>query len=250
MKAILLAAGRGSRISRSIDGKPKCTLQLDEDTTLIEYTVDLLHERGIRDVALILGYRGGDIRKTLGGRSVRFYENPYFDVTNSIASLWFARDELDGRDDCLIMNGDVFLSGQALDAILAEKESPVLFYDVLKCEGADYRFQCEGDRLVKYGKTLSNQETSGEYIGCARLDAAFVPDFLSRLEQLIDRQQHGSWWEDVLYSFSAERKIIARDIGGAFWGEVDYIEDYSRIMTFYTTNAVQVLLEPVAAAGK
>jgi choline kinase len=243
MKAILLAAGRGTRISRSIDGKPKCTLQLDEDTTLIEYTVNLLHDKGIRDVVLILGYRAGAIRNILGGRSVRFFENPFFDVTNSIASLWFARGELDGRDDCLIMNGDVFLSEQALDTIIAERESPVLFYDVLRCESADYRFQCDGDRLVKYGKHLSAEETSGEYVGCARLDAAFVPEFLSRLDQLIGNQRHGEWWEDVLYSFSSERKIIAHDIGGAFWGEVDYIEDYSRIMDFYKGHQSRRLIE-------
>ncbi|HWE86986.1 MAG TPA: phosphocholine cytidylyltransferase family protein [Terracidiphilus sp.] len=233
MKAILLAAGRGTRISRSIDGKPKCMLMLDEDTRLIEYTTDLLHANGIADVILVLGYQSRVIRETLATRHVRFIENHFFDCTNSIASLWFARSELDGYDDCLVMNGDVFLSEQAIDAVLAEKESPVLFYDTSRCEDADYRFQCEGDRLVNYGKHLSLGDTSGEYIGCARLDRAFVPAFLSRLDQLIGSQQHGKWWEDVLYSFSSERKIIARDIGGAFWGEVDYIEDYTRIMTFY-----------------
>lgn len=233
MKAILLAAGRGTRISRSIDGKPKCALQLDEHTTLIEYTINMLRASGVDDVVLILGYQAGAIRKILAGQAVRCVENPFFDVTNSIASLWFARAELDCGNDYLIMNGDVFLSPDALHAVLAEKQSPVLFYDTLRREGADYRFQCQDDRLVQYGKHLPLEETSGEYIGCARLDRSFVPLFLSRLDQLIGTQQHGKWWEDVLYSFSTERTIIARDIAGAFWGEVDYIEDYSRIMEFY-----------------
>lgn len=236
MKAFLLAAGRGTRISRNIDGKPKCTLPLDQHTTLIEYTVDLLQANGVREVVLILGYRSAVIRELLQGRSVRYSENPFFDVTNSIASLWFARDEIKGCDDCLVMNADVFLSSEVLGTVLAEKQSPVLFYDALRCESADYRFQCEGDRLINYGKDLPNLETSGEYIGCARLDRTFVPRFLARLEQLVYAQQHGKWWEDVLYSFCKEREIIVRDISGGFWGEVDYIEDYTRIMAFYNRH--------------
>ncbi len=233
MKALILAAGRGTRISRHIDGKPKCTVPLDEKTTLIEYSIDLLRSKGVKDVVIALGYRGDVIRGILKGRNVAFCENPFYDVTNSIASLWFAKEHLATTDRLMIMNGDVFLSEAAMDVILSEERSPVLFYDVTRREEADYKFQCEGDRLVKYGKGLSLEETTGEYVGCAVLSDAFVGDFARRLDELIGEQKHSMWWEDVLYSMAAERPIIARDIGGTFWAEVDYIEDYERIMRFY-----------------
>lgn len=125
MKAILLAAGRGTRISRCIDGKPKCTILLgDSAMTLIEYSIDTLHRNGIADVTLVLGHRGNVIREILAGRGVRYVENPFYDVTNSIASLWFARSLFATPDDFLIMNGDVFLSQQAVDAVLEEREAP------------------------------------------------------------------------------------------------------------------------------
>jgi len=41
------------------------------------------------------------------------------------------------------------------------------------------------------------------------------------------------WWEDVLYSMASERPVIAKDVDGAFWAEVDYIEDYLRIQEYY-----------------
>jgi choline kinase len=148
------------------------------------------------------------------------------------------------------MNGDVFLSEEALEKILREKESPVLFYDTRRCEGADYRFHCEGDRLVNFGKHLSAEDTSGEYIGCARIDQSFVPPFLDRMKLLIGTQQHGKWWEDVLYSFSSERKIVARDIAGAFWAEVDYIEDYTRIIDFYDVRRREHHAETPAAVPR
>jgi choline kinase len=247
MKAILLAAGRGTRISRLIDGKPKCTIPLGEATTLIEYTVDLLHRNGIGDLTLVLGYRGNPIREVLAGRGVRFVENPFYDVTNSIASLWFAREELAASSDSLIMNGDVFLSQPALDAVLDEDRSPVLFYDTTRRKEADYKFQCQGDRLVRYGKDLSLEETSGEYIGCARLSSACIGTFIARLDELIRTQHHSMWWEDVLYSLAAEKQILARDIAGAFWAEVDYIEDYERILAYCRQHAEDIM--PSFAAG-
>jgi choline kinase len=226
MKAILLTAGRGTRISRHIDDKPKCTVPLDEKTTLIEYSVALLRSKGINDIVMVLGYRGAVIKGLLGDRGIEYRTNPFYDVTNSIASLWFARDVL--KEDpagtpCrfLLMNGDVYLSEEALDIVLAEDRDPVMFYDVTRRAEADYKFFCEGERLVKYGKDLSLEETTGEYVGCATFGCGFVDRFRERLEQLISSQQHSMWWENVLYSMAADRPIIARDIAGAFWGEVD-----------------------------
>jgi choline kinase len=232
MKAILMAAGRGTRISRHIDGKPKCTVELGNGTTLIEYSVELLKKKGIDDVVIVLGYKGEAIKDLIGSKA-HYVENPFFDVTNSIASLWFARDHLTDTDRCLVMNGDVFLSEKAIDNILAENRSPILFYDTTRKAEADYRFYCEGERLIKYGKELSIEETSGEYVGCALIGNGFITRFRERLDELIQAQQHGKWWEDVLYSMATEYPIRVNDLKGAFWAEVDYVEDYLRIQEFY-----------------
>jgi len=57
MKAILLTAGRGTRISRHIDDKPKCTISLDGTTTLIEYSVEALRRKHFEEIVIVLGYR-------------------------------------------------------------------------------------------------------------------------------------------------------------------------------------------------
>ena len=242
MKAIILTAGRGTRISRHIDDKPKCTVPLDGKTTLIEYTVAALRRKHVDEIVIVLGYRGEVIRNLLGDHGIEYRTNPFYDVTNSIASLWFARDTLEKNPDgtpCrfLLMNGDVYLSEEALDAVLSETRDPVMFYDVTRRAEADYKFFCDGERLVKYGKELSLEETTGEYVGCATFGCGFVDVFRQRLEGLIGSQQHTLWWENVLYSMAADRPIIARDIASAFWGEVDYIEDYQRIMEHHRNRA-------------
>ena len=168
MKALILAAGRGTRISRYLSGNPKCTVDIG-NRKLIQYTIDLLNSRGIYDIGIVLGYRYEIIKKLLDSRNIEFYYNPFFDVTNSIASAWFARTFLQG-DDILIMNGDVFIEEGILDDILSTQMTPVMFADETRKDEADYKFYYENLILKKYGKELSGNEISGEYVGIAKME--------------------------------------------------------------------------------
>lgn len=235
MKALIFAAGRGTRISRYLNGNPKCTVHIGNEP-LIHYTVRLLQKHGVTDIALVVGYQQQAVRDVLKDVSVTFYDNPFFDVTNSIASAWFARDFIAG-DDILFMNGDVFMEESLLDELLRQNcTGSVLFSDESRKEEADYKLYYENGRLLKYGKELTGANVTGEYIGVARIDRGFVPQFSQRLNEMIDSQQHGVWWENVLYSLSDRQFVEVRDISGQFWAEVDYIEDYERIAEFVKTH--------------
>lgn len=229
MKVLLMAAGKGSRISRYIEGSPKCTVNIGE-TSLIEYTIKQFKSRGIDDIAIVLGYRGDLIKKILRDYRIIYLYNYFYDITNSIASAWFARDFM--VDDMIVMNADVYLESAIFDKILKEDKSPVLFSDGSRREQADYKFYYEGNELIKYGKKLEGKDITGEYVGIAKIDANFTPFFVERLEKLIENGKHGMWWEDVLYSYVGEKMVYVEDIQGMFWAEVDYIEDYERILQF------------------
>ena len=112
----------------------------------------------------------------------------------------------------------------------------MLFSDESRKEEADYKLYYENGRLLKYGKELTGADVTGEYIGVARIDRGFVPQFSQRLNEMIASQQHGVWWENVLYSLSDRQFVEVRDISGQFWAEVDYIEDYERIAEFVKTH--------------
>lgn len=229
MRVLILAAGRGTRISRYLSGNPKCTVDIGGGQCLIQYTVDLLHAKGIQDIGIVLGYKEQVIREVLAGKNVSFFVNPFYDVTNSIASAWFAEDFI-REDDLLIMNGDVYLEDRLLDLILSERESPVMFADGSRKETADYKFFYEGGILKKYGKELTGSDISGEYIGIGRFEKNFLPQFVRQMEEMIGRQEHSVWWENVIYSLSEKQPIRVKEVSGLFWAEVDYIEDYERIL--------------------
>lgn len=236
MKALLMAAGKGTRISRYLNGNPKCTVDLKPGLPLIRYTVDMLKQKGIQEIMIVTGYRHEAIEKLLGD-SVQYKYNPFFDVTNSIASAWFARDFIDD-DDMLIMNADVFCEEAAYDEMLAITETPVMLMDSSRIYEADYKFFCEDGNIKKYGKELPPEETSGEYVGIGFISKSFIPCFKERMDTMISSQQHDVWWENILYSMSAEVAIHTYDINGKFWAEVDYIEDYERIKNFVEESGI------------
>lgn len=236
MRALILAAGRGTRISRYLSGRPKCTVDIGGGITLIENTIKQLRGMGIKDIGIILGYNQEVIREILKEHDIKFYYNPFFDVTNSIASAWFARDFITNEDDIMIMNGDVFVDDSLLEIIKEETLSPVLFCDETRKEEADYKFYYEDNRLLKYGKELEGEDITAEYIGIAKIGKEFISTFKNELESMINKQQHYLWWENALYELSKEKDIYVKDVEGRFWAEVDYMEDYERILKFRDYN--------------
>jgi choline kinase len=199
--------------------------------SLVGYTVDLLNSKGITDIAIVVGYRHQVVREKLTGRNVKFYYNPFCEVTNSVASAWFARDFLRG-DDVMILNADVFAEPAVVDQVLRSRKDPVLFSDETRKEDADYKLGYENGILEKYGKELKGGDITGEYIGIARMSESMLPKFTAQMEAMIDRQEHGVWWENVLFALTEEMDIHVEDVGGKFWAEVDYLEDYERILKF------------------
>lgn len=229
MKILIMAAGRGTRISRHIHGKPKCCIEFDGET-IIHRTVRILTEMKIGEIGIVTGYQTGEVQKAIGESQVAHFYNPFFDVTNSIASMWFARDFFSTAEDVMIMNGDLFIEPQLIEAIRHETRLPVLLADSSRTAEADYRFTWEGDLLKRYGKGIPDDEASGEYVGIGKIDKRFILKFINRMDEMINAQQNGKWWEDVLYSFiGTGTDIFVKDINGIFWAEVDYVEDFQRV---------------------
>lgn len=231
MKAILLAAGRGTRISRMVKEIPKSTLPID-GRPLIQLTVELLQKYGIETVVCV-GYQQQAIRDALKDYDITYYFNPFYDVTNSIASLWFARQELEG--ECLIINADVFFSEAILQMIMREEHEAVMLVDKTRRKTGDYFFSTTDSGCIKkYGKDIPLLYRSCEYVGISKIKAEFMPRFVKRLDELINDSKHNKWWEDTLYSFTDDKEyqIHTKDVEGEFWSEIDYFDDYERILNY------------------
>ena len=228
MKAILFAAGKGTRISKHIAEIPKCMLEIG-GKPLILRTVEMLLQKGV-SVSIITGYKKEIIHSALEGLPVRIYVNPFYQVTNSIASMWFAKEELKTQEDILFANADVYWNQDIFDLLADDPRDAVMLSDITRADCGDYFFDTKRDVITAYGKELSRENRTCEYVGISKIKAAFLPEFAARLDSLIDKEQYHLWWENVLYSFCGEKPIYAKDVQGKFWSEIDYIDDYERIL--------------------
>lgn len=229
MKAIIMAAGRGTRISRAIDDRCKCMLDIG-DISLIYHTVQMLLKKGI-EVHIVVGYNKKEIMDGLSGLPVKFYENPFYSVTNSIASLWFAKEALDG--ECVILgNADVFWENNLLEVLLNDKRDCVMLCDSSRVEQGDYLFKVTDEKVTAFGKGMDCKNANAEYVGLAIIRDQMISKVKEQLEEFIEKQRCGYWWEQILYSMINERPIWTKDIAGMFWAEIDYVEDYERILKY------------------
>ena len=234
MRAILMAAGVGSRISQTVQ-RPKSTLPIG-DTTIIAHTVRMLTEAGI-ETAVVVGYKKQEIYQALQGLPVQYYFNPFFKVTNSMASLWFARDFLSVNEDTLLANADVFWEKELLGKLTEDPHLISMLGDQSRIHTGDYFFKTTKDHLLsQYGKDLPENERSCEYVGVAKISGSHIETFKKQLEDAVEQEVYDLWWENVLYDNSMVCPIFVKDVNGCFWGEVDVIEDYERIQEYVRKN--------------
>jgi L-glutamine-phosphate cytidylyltransferase len=107
MRYIILAAGVGERLHPLTTINPKCLYKLDENSTVIKRTIDLINSYDSNaEIIVVVGYMFDMFAQELDG--VKFIRNPFYKITNSIASLWFAKEYLYG--DFVILNGDVVMN--------------------------------------------------------------------------------------------------------------------------------------------
>ena len=103
MKAVILAAGRGSRLGERTKDRPKCMCMLG-GRTLLDRCLDSLEQAGIwrEETGIVTGYRSELF--TVPG--VTYFHNPHWERTNMFYSLTMAKDWLE-REDCIVCYSDI-----------------------------------------------------------------------------------------------------------------------------------------------
>ena len=92
IKAVILAAGKSSRLYPITLKKPKCLLEVG-GKRIIDWQVDAIREIGIEDILVVIGYKGDEIIREVGDR-VRYRQYSDYAKTDNLHTLWSIRDEL------------------------------------------------------------------------------------------------------------------------------------------------------------
>ncbi|HEV2746728.1 MAG TPA: NTP transferase domain-containing protein, partial [Allosphingosinicella sp.] len=116
-KAIILSAGKGSRLLPLTAERPKCLIELS-GKPLLEWQLDALAASGIREAVVVTGFRDDLVDAVAERRAgVRTLFNPFYHVADNLGSVWLARAEF--NRDTLLLNGDTLVSPPLLERVLA-----------------------------------------------------------------------------------------------------------------------------------
>jgi L-glutamine-phosphate cytidylyltransferase len=224
MRAVILAAGKGSRLNGTIGNRPKCLIRVGH-TTLIERQLETFRSVGIDDITVIVGCQADRIKRTCG-RGISFIENTRYARTNSLYSLWLARPLL--LDGFLVANCDVLFHPQLLIDLLTSRFEDALLIDYSEGLLGDEEMKIKVRRgcVSEIGKTLAADDADGENVGIAKFGARGARLLARFLDQRVAAGGLNDWVPHAFGDFARVRPLHVIGTRGYPWTEIDFPEDY------------------------
>lgn len=224
MTYILLVAGKGSRLHPLTLSYPKSLYKLDEDTSVLKRMVSKIKKFDSKaEIIVVVGFSVESIKKEID--DVIFIHNPFYECTNSIASLWFAREYL-SRDNVTVINGDIVMSEELTQKVLCVKtDKPIVLMDSSIRTNGDYNVQVSADQILVMSKNL--EEYAGEYAGVTKLDFNSAKILKNEVEIMVNEKMYDQWYENALVNmiFKNNFHLFYEDICNYQWTEVDSVND-------------------------
>ena len=224
MKAVILAAGRGTRI-RSVNGEhPKCLIDVD-NSTILDHQLDALAMVGINDVAIVVGYEKEQIISHINARKlltrrIHFIDNPAFAITNNIYSLWLALDWLRG-DSFIVLNADVIFDPEILDLAMRPQAPISMIVDPL-WRDETMKVIIVDDHVTKMSKKISREEFSGTYIGITVFSKSVQTRFFRKMEDVIAAGRVSEFFNIAVQELANEGVPVGyTNTDGLPWAEID-----------------------------
>jgi choline kinase len=227
MKALILAAGQGTRI-RSVHGdRPKCLIRFNNSTwTILDQQIDSLFSVGVEEIGIVVGYEKDQIVSHVArfyprrlGR-FRFIENPSFAETNNIYSVWLAREWL--KNSCFVcLNADVAFDGQTLLPAV-RSIAPVTMIVDPEWRDETMKVVIANNQVTRMNKQISRDEFSGTYIGITVFAAGVHERFFATVDDLVRKGNRHSFFNAAVQQLADEGlRVGYTETSGLPWAEID-----------------------------
>lgn len=246
--AVILAAGRGTRLAGHVGDFPKGFLRLGE-LPIIEESIDRLAQAGIRDVLIVTGHCAShydDLARRRPGL-VRTVHNPRFAESGSMYSLWSAREA--ARGPFLLLESDLVYEPRALACLLEHPAADAILLSGPTGAGDEVYVECRDGNLVDMSKRRDALGTgvAGELVGISKISAALYTLMCAIAEQAFATSLRYDYETDCLVAAGRERPIACPVVPDLVWGEID---DPSHLARARDTVYPEVRRRTAAAARR
>ncbi len=246
MQAMMLAAGMGKRLKDLTQDNTKCMLKV-HGKTLIDRALDILVDAGVSKMIMVIGYRGENVRELLGnsyrGMPIEFIDNPIFNETNNIYSLWLARKEL-CEDDTILLESDLIFEPKMVTGMLEDPRPNLAAVAPFK-SWMDGTVVClnDNDDITSFlGKAAFKFNDVDEYFKTVNI-YKFSKEFSTKhyvpfLDAYCQALGHNEYYEQVLKVITLldQTNLQGYRIKKEKWYEIDDVQDLN--------NAEAIFAEP------
>ena len=228
MKAIILAAGKGTRLN-GVDLKPKCLFEVGGET-LLDRQIATLRELQINDIVIVLGFEAERIQRRYE-HAASFVINTRFEDTSSMYSLWLAKEHL--RDGFVVLNCDVLFHPQLLARLLSSPFADALLIDLVDKHNnhlgdEEMKVKLRDGLVVDIRKDMDPAEADGENVGIVKFSAEGARRLVDEMDALISSGRLKEWAPRAFREFALRFPLHAISTEEYPWIEIDFPEDYRK----------------------
>lgn len=226
MNAIILAAGKGSRLDGAAV-KPKCLVKIG-GSTLLHRQIETLRRLNVKKIVVVIGFGGDSIRQECSNE-ISLIENSQFAETSSMYSLWLARDLL--TDGFVVLNSDVLFHPQMLADLLESEHDDALLIsdtDATPLGDEEMKVKVKDELVVDISKEIDPLEADGENVGIVKFSPSGAKLLIDYMDTLIASGAVKDWAPRAFREFARQRPLHALSTRGLPWIEIDFPEDYRR----------------------
>ena len=226
MKALILAAGYGSRLAPLTDSLPKSLVPVNGKPILFKQ-LENLYENGVEDITVISGYRANMLEAAVHDRfrDVNIIESVDYRETNNMYSAFLARDAMAG-EGFLMMNADVFFDASVIKALLECEAPNAIVTDVgFYLEESMKVIEDKDGRLTHISKQIAPEDALGASIDVYKFSPEGGEAFFAKCAEFIEQKGEKKLWSEVaLDAILSEVEFRACPLNGR-WFEIDNHDD-------------------------
>lgn len=232
MKAVILAAGMGTRLNPLTNNRPKCLIEVNGES-IIKTVLRHLSSNNIEETIIVVGYAKDQIVKEIGYRfasmKINYIENRLFAETNNMYSLWLARDYLERG--CILIEGDVIFEEKILQNILySEKDKAYWVVDKFTKDMNGCMLMTTPDGVINNVRIVRQklsdiEKNSFKSVGILKITPEFGKHLSNWLNWSVLEDNVNVYYDIVISEHVNEYPIYALNVNGLKWFEIDDIYD-------------------------
>lgn len=226
MKALILNSGLGSRMGVITTEHPKCMTEISYKNTILSRQLRMLVSFGIEEVVMTTGYYDKVLVDYCNALHLplkyTFVNNPFYDKTNYIYSIYCAKDVLKD-DDIILMHGDLVFESRAMEAVIDSEHSCMTTSSTLPLPKKDFKAVVKNGRIEKIGINFFNDAVAAQPLYKLLKEDWLV--WLQNIERFCESDNREVYAENAFNEVSDKCKIYPCDVQDMLCAEIDTPED-------------------------